>query len=81
MQASNLHQDIKLDKLFLQFILVTVTNALCWLPSSTIYIISVVRETYPANLLIWNAILINPINSMINPVIFCMLPVLKKKAK
>ena len=33
-----------------QSVLVTVTNALCWLPSSAIYIASLIMEAYPTNL-------------------------------
>ena len=65
------------NQVLIQSLLVTVTNALCWLPSSAIHMTSIVMETYPTILLIWNAILINPLNSVINPVIFCMMPVLK----
>ena len=64
--------------LLIQVILVTVINALCWLPSGTIYTASVVMETYPVELLIWNAILINPLNSLLNPLIFCVMPIIKK---
>ena len=64
-----------------QSVLVTVTNALCWLPSSAIYIASLIMEAYPTNLLIWNAILINPLNSVINPIIFCIIPIIKKSCK
>lgn len=55
----------------------TTTNAICWLPSSAIYITSVIMDTYPTSLLIWNAILINPLNSVINPLIFSVYPILK----
>ena len=69
----------RIDKqILVQSVLITITNALCWLPSSAIYITSVVMETYPTNLLIWNAILINPLNSVINPLIFCLGPLLKR---
>ena len=64
-----------------QFVLVTVTNVLCWLPSSAINIASLIMETYPTNLLIWNAILINPLNSVINPIIFCIFPIIKNSCK
>ena len=60
-----------------QSLLITVTNALCWLPSSIIYIISIAMETYPISLLLWNAFLINPLNSLMNPIIFCFIPFVK----
>ena len=69
---------IKMDQVFIQSSLVTISNTLCWLPSSIIYCVSVILKTYPTQLLSWNAVLINPINSVINPIIFCVVPLLKK---
>ena len=64
-------------KVLIQSLLVTVTNVLYWLPSSAIYFTSIVKESYPTNLLLWNVILINPVNSVINPIIFCIMPLVK----
>ena len=75
-------QSPSIDKhVLVQSFLVTITNALCWLPSSTIYITSVVLEIYPTELLIWNAILINTVNSVINPIVFCIAPTTKNLYK
>ena len=67
-------QDNQLSKVT---ILVITINMLCWLPSSIIYIISVTAETYPTELLTWKSVLINPVNSIMNPVIFWLLQILK----
>ncbi len=61
-----------------QAVLVSLSNVLCWVPSSIIYLISVAMDNYPTDLLLWNAILINPLNSIINPLLFCLLPLLRK---
>ena len=72
----------KVEKqVLLQALLVTVTNAISWLPSGIIYMISVTVETYPISLLIWNAVLINPINSLVNPILFCIIPLVKQFEK
>ena len=69
------------SKVLSQSILVTITNAVCWLPSSAVFITSLVLETYPTELLLWNIILINPINSVINPIIFCIAPTIRSLCK
>ena len=62
----------------IQSLLLGVINVLCWLPSSVIYTISLVLDTYPISMLTWNCILINPLNSLINPIIFCIFPLITK---
>ena len=68
-------------QLRIQALLVIMTNTTCWLPSSVILILSVIAKNYPLHLLTWNAVLINPINSLINPIIFCVLPLVKQIMK
>ena len=69
------------SKVISQSLLVTITNAICWLPSSAVFIISLVMDTYPIELLLWNIILINPINSVIKPFIFCIAPTIRGLVK
>ena len=64
-----------------QALLVTLTNVISWLPSGIIYLISVTMEAYPISLLTWNAVLINPVNSLVNPSIFCIIPLVKQFEK
>ncbi len=64
-----------------QAVLITVTNALCWIPSSIIYIFSVAAEQFPTSLLVWNATLVNPLNAVLNPMIFFVLPIVRRKLK
>ena len=56
-----------------QLLLVTASNLAGWLPSSLIFLASLLQSKYPANLLIWTTILVMPINSIINPFIFLFL--------
>ena len=69
------------SKVISQSLLVTITNAICWLPFSVIFIPSLVMDTYPIELLLWNIILINPINSVINTIIFCIAPTIRGLVK
>ena len=68
-------------QVLIQSVLITITNALCWLPSSAICIASLAMETHPTGLLIWNVILINPLNSVVNPITFCLVPLAKRYMK
>ncbi len=51
-------------------------NGLSWLPSAVILIVSVVLPQYPIQLLVWNTILVNSVNALLNPVI-ALIPRLK----
>ncbi len=50
-------------------ILAGVTNILCWIPSSVFYLVSVSLETFPVALLYWMALVVVPINAMMNPIV------------
>ena len=77
----NVSQAANDKHILFQTFLVTFTYAVCWLPSSAILITSIIIERYPVTLLTWNAIFINPINSLINPFFFCFLPFIKNYVK
>ena len=77
LKAQNSKEKDRNKNLLFQAFLISGTNVICWLPSSAIYFTSVIMKSYPLTLLTWNAVLINPINSMINPVIFYFVPHLK----
>ncbi len=66
------------SSLLTQFFLVTASNALCWFPSAAICVATLVMRTYPIQLLVWNTILIIPLNCIMNPVIYSLIPFLKK---
>ena len=51
-------------------ILVGTINALCWIPSSMFYLVSIFIEKFPVFWLYWITLIVLPLNSMINPFIF-----------
>ena len=53
-----------------QLIIISFSNILCWFPSSTIFLISLFVGQYPPSMVLWTTILIIPINSIVNPLIF-----------
>ncbi len=67
-----------------QLVCVAVSNILCWLSSSLVFLICMFTETFSTELLFWTAIVIVPINSLIIPVVFLlttMKKILNKKQK
>ena len=61
-----------------QMVIVTGSNILCWIPSGTIYLASTFLDKYPISMVIWTAVTITPINSIINPVVFIITTMRKK---
>ena len=76
-KAQNRKEKDRNKYLLFQALLVSGTNIMCWLPSSAVYFTSVIMKNYPLTLLTWNAVLINPINSVINPTVFYFMPLFK----
>ena len=56
--------------LFTQIIFLITSNILCWIPSSIIYIFYIYNPNFSSLLAEWAIIIIVPINSMINPLVF-----------
>ena len=56
--------------LIVQIIVITGSNILCWIPSSIIYLASVFFTSYPIEKIMWTIIIVVPINSVINPLVF-----------
>ena len=51
-------------------IVVGLSNGLCWIPSSILFLISSFIDDFPVFLFYWSTLVILPINPMINPIIF-----------
>ena len=56
--------------LFTQVIFLISSNILCWIPSSIIYIFYIHTPKFPTILAEWAIIIIVPINSIVNPLVF-----------
>ncbi len=56
--------------IFQQLAMVTVSNVLCWFPTSALYISAMFLTKYPIDLVTWAAVCVTPINSIVNPLIF-----------
>ena len=51
-------------------LLVGTTNAICWIPTSSFYLASLFVEQFPMSVLYWIILVILPVNSMLNPILF-----------
>ncbi len=51
-------------------LLITFTNILCWIPTLVLGILSLMRIEIPATVITFVAVIIMPLNSAVNPVIF-----------
>ncbi len=59
--------------LIVQLLVVTSSNVLCWIPTATLYVVSMFLEQYPIKMIVWTIIVVNPVNSVVNPVVFVVI--------
>ena len=59
-------------KLIVQIIVTSLSNILCWFPANVVYLLVMFLTTYPIHLVTWTTIIILPLNSIINPIIFLL---------
>ena len=69
--------------LIVHLLVITSSNIACWVPSGVVYLISSHSEEFSIDLVIWISVVVTPINSIINPVVFfaCTMKKMKKRAK
>ena len=67
--------------LAVQLVAASLSNIICWFPTSGIFIASQFPENYSLNMVIWTVIAGMPINSIINPIIFVTTTMRKIKRK
>ncbi len=53
-----------------QLTVASLSNILCWIPTSIIHLTSSFLERYPTEILIWTQVAVTPLNSVINPIVF-----------
>ncbi len=56
-------------KILQKVILAGTINVLTWVPSSIIYLTSLVLDRYPTSMITWSIILLNPLNNLANPLL------------
>ncbi len=56
--------------LFVQLLLITLSNLLCWLPANSVFIAASFLPAYPTQMIVWTVALAMPFNSVVNPCVF-----------
>ncbi len=74
-QESNLKKEKRNNG---QAVVLILSCAACFLPSTGVYVVSLVSQEFPISLLLWNVVLLIHINSLITPVVYCLFPQVKK---
>lgn len=59
-----------LNSVLAQLVIVSVSNVICWCPTSILYISAMFLPRYPVHLVIWATVCVTPMNSVINPLVF-----------
>ncbi len=65
--------------LLVQVVVISSSNILCWIPSSVVYLSAMFMKEYPVQMVVWTTVAINPLNSLINPIVFCIMSVRKMR--
>ena len=53
-----------------QLIFSSVLNILCWIPANAVYLSAMFLSSYPIDYILWTIVIIMPINSVSNPIVF-----------
>ena len=68
----------------MQLLILTVSAILCWIPTCITYLVCMVMDQYPTNLVPWVMVAVTPVNSVVYPAVFVVnaaRSVLKKKLR
>ena len=58
--------------LIVQIVLIIGSTILCWIPSGTVYIVTLFLDPYPIKILVWVTVTMEPINTIVHPIIFAV---------
>ncbi len=56
--------------MFLQIFVLNSSNILCWVPSSIVFLQSIFSPSQSIDIILWTTIIVTPLNSVVNPVVF-----------
>ena len=75
--GKNMSHEISRFHLMVQLVILTSSNIICWIPANIVNLSSLYMETYSTDLLIWTTIIVTPVNSLINPLLFIITTIRK----
>ena len=64
---SSQHSNISL---LIQMAIIALSHIICWFPANVIFVSAMVLPKYPTELVLWTIVIIIPISSVINPLVF-----------
>ncbi len=67
--AGNVSKQNKILNVVIQLFILTISSILSWIPSCVTYLVSMFLTEYPLEVLFWITAVVNPINSIVNPVV------------
>ncbi len=76
---SSKSKSISHTSVMFQIIVLSGSNALCWIPASVVLLTCLVLEKYPLKMLAWTIGTVFPINSVLNPIVFIVTTIRKIK--
>ncbi len=56
--------------LIAQIFIVSSSNIISWFPCSIIFLVSMFLQQYPIRMMVWIIVSVNPMNSIVNPLVF-----------
>ena len=62
-----------------QLVLFTLSSFFCWVPKNIIHLVFLFLPTYPTVVLIWVSVVVTPMNSVVNPLVFIGVSIRKIK--
>ncbi len=72
-KSQKIFAGLRLDRnkmLKVQLIILSISNILCWLPTSVVYVSTLIYVTYPMEMITWTTVLVLPLNSLLSPCVF-----------
>ncbi len=69
-QVSKQHTN---QAIIVQLVTATVSSMMCWIPSSAVYLVSLLIERYSIDMVLWTTTVVMPFNSVVNPIIFIVI--------
>ena len=59
-----------MKQFWFKFVVTVTANILTWIPSGVIYTAAMIAKEYPMDMILWALVAVEPINCIINPLLF-----------
>ncbi len=69
--------DVSNVPVFVQLLTISISTAMCWIPTNIIFCVTIFLSRYPVGLVTWTTVTTMPINSLVHTMVFFVLDVRK----